>query len=40
MELSEILGPVKNFQYAAVSNILKETGVYLLTNGEKMQESK
>ena len=40
MEQSGIFGSVKNFQYAAVSSILKETGVYLLTNGEKTQETK
>ena len=30
----------KNFQYASVSDIIKETGVFLWSNGEKMQEVK
>ena len=30
----------KNFQYALVSGIIKETGVYLWNNGEKTQEAK
>ena len=30
----------KNFQYAPVSGIIKETGVSLWNNGEKMQEVK
>ena len=30
----------KNFQYAPVSGIIKETGVLLWNNGEKTQEAK
>ena len=30
----------KNFQYAPVSGIIKETGVFLWNNGEKTQEVK
>jgi hypothetical protein len=30
----------KNFQYSPVSGIIKETGVFLWNNGEKMREAK
>ena len=39
-ELAVLLSLSKNFQYTTVSGIIKETGVFLWNNGEKMREAK